>query len=86
MLDERDETIAGDHYIFLILSACAATATDPGGIDKLFAQPPTMNSSEFHCVMNVLTDYCQWQECVTADNLNEFHLAQAKVADAAVPN
>ena len=41
-----------------------------------------MNSSEFHNAMNVLTDYCQWQECVTADGLNVLCMIQAEVTDA----
>lgn len=37
------------------------------------SQPMTMNSSESHNLTNVLTYYCQRQECVTANDLNMLH-------------
>ena len=61
----------------LVVSAGAATATDPDGIDLPIAQPSAMNASKFHSVMNVLTDYCQWQECVAVDDLNMLRMDQA---------
>ena len=44
-----------------------------------------MNFSVFQCTMNMLTDYCQWQDYVTADHLNMLRMLQAKVADPAPP-
>ena len=76
----------GALLVELIVSAGEASATDTEEMDEPIAQPPTMNSNEFKSVTNVLTDYCQWQDCMTADHLNLLGMLQANVADAAAPN
>ena len=56
-------------------------ASDPDEIDE-----PITNSNEFHRIKNVFKDDFQWQDCVTADNLNMSRMLQAEVAEATTPN
>ena len=37
-------------------------------------------------MLNILTDYCRWQDCVTADDLNVLRILQGKVVDDAAQN
>ena len=52
-------------------------------IDEPIAQPPT--SYEFHFMIDMFSNYSQWQYVVTADHLNMFHKLQAAVADTTAP-
>ena len=72
--------------IELIVNAGEGNATDPDEIDKLTAQPLTVSYSKFSSMMNVWTDYCQLQDCVTTGDMNLLRMLQAKVADAAAPS
>ena len=78
------QALSNNELLELIVSVDVETAIDLDEIDKLFAQPPTISSSEFHHMMNALPDYCQWQDCVIAANLNMTPM-QAQVFDSNIP-
>ena len=82
----REQALSDAELVELNFSPGKANAVDPGEIDKPAVQPPTATCSDFNSMMNVLTDYCQWQDCMTADHLNLLGMLQANVADAAAPN
>ena len=68
----REQALSDAELVELNFSPGKANAVDPGEIDKPAVQPPTATCSDFNSMMNVLTDYCQWQDCMTAEHLNLF--------------
>ena len=64
-----EQALSDSHLVELIVAGEANTSDlDKNG--ETSAQPPTMNYSGVNSMMNVLTNHCQWQDCVTADDLN----------------
>ena len=86
----RERAFPDSELVELIVSDGAATnsatATEPDEIDEPIAHPPIITSAEFHSMVTILTDYCQWQDCVTTDDLDILRMLKAKVADAATPS
>ena len=64
-----EQAVSDCHLVELIV-ASEANACDLDKNGEPIAQPPTMNSSGLNSMMNVLTNHCQWQDCVTADDMN----------------
>ena len=83
---EREQELFDAELVELVVSAGEASATGPDEIDEPIVQRPTMNSSDSISILNVLTEYCQWQDCVTADHLNLLRMLQGNVADTTAPN
>ena len=77
-----EDALSDSEWVELNVSVAASTAIDPDKIDELVAQPPSMTSREFHNVINVVTDFSQWQDCLTADHLDVLRKLQAQVLDA----
>ena len=62
------------------------TPFGPDECDEIASNPPTMNSSKFDRTMIVVVEYCQWQDCATANHLNVLNKVQAKCRCAVHPS
>ena len=72
-------------FVEVIVIASAATANEPDEINDPIAKLSLASSMQFQSMQYVLIDYCEWQDCLTSDDLNMLCMLRAKVADVAAP-